>query len=1464
MKYLLRVLLLFTVLTAHAQVVTTVQPTPSSTFNPPGCFTDVLHNIKLQNTPGYNNTQLLMDNSIRQALGTSANRAAIFIPVVVHVIHNNGPENISVNQVLTAIQHLNDAFANTGAFNQPDGVNANIQFCLAKQDPNGVYTTGITYTVSPLTDVTVETQDLDLKNLIRWDPTRYLNIWVVREISSLSVGAAVAGYAYFPSSHGQPDDGIVCEAGLFGTSADNSKVHIHEAGHYLGLYHTFQGGCYNNDCLNDGDHVCDTPPDNSAGAVFCADTPNTCSSDDDDLSTNNPFRPIANGGLGDQPDMFENYMDYGFQICQNVFTQGQSTRMLAALATQRASLLQSEGCNSVCFSLINMNYSTTTTNIAIGGSVTLTMTAPTNGATYTWAQNGINFGTGTSITRTFNNTGTYTITVTGTNSQVACTQSQTIIVVVSCNAQATFTLSPNSPYHVGATITATSTSVNATTYAWYLDGVLVGNTPTYTRQYNISGGHNLSLIVANNLCADTSATAFFDVGDCTLEGMNANWVMSYKRLNFSSLGIGVGGSPMANWQQEAVSTISDPDGNMLFTTDGITVWDANFNVMPNGTGLMGHYSSTQGVLASPYPGSNNLYYIFTTDGTENNMGANGFRYSIIDMSLNGGMGDVVATKKNILLRNTVCEKLTGTYHANGRDIWITVAGQNSRSYYSYLLTPAGIDTTPVVSTIGTVNNDILGGMKYSHDGNKVAACVVNGASRQLVIANFNKATGQMFGDFSISYASIYQPYSVEFSPDNSKLYISFWNRNHVFQYNLAAGSNTAIQASEIRVDTYGATPPPIGQLALANNGKIYIFSSMSNALDVINNPNSAGAACGYTSGVFPFSAMQGSIGLQNIITGLDQPHNPKITGPAKLCLGGAQHQYIIPYATATDVVSWTYTGPGTFTANANNTATITTGNTPGTGRITVMLTSSCGITYDTLYVSTVVPDEVFIGNDTAFCNTLNLHAQHPFTTYQWSTGSTNDTIAVTTAGNYWVNVTDANGCASTDTIALVTNPPILPVTITATGTICASGVVVLNAGPGYNSYEWQDGFPEQSTTVFQPGTYWVTVRNGCSVDTDSITINSGFGSIQFNLAYNGDSVLCGGSLPITLNGPSGYAGYNWNNNTTASTLQINTPGKYWLTVTDGNGCTGTDTFRVVNTTVPDFQVTYNGNTVACGATFPALLFGPQGYSYYDWGNGNNFYVNVVFDPGVYTLTVYDTYGCSATDSISVNQGGASQPIYLNYNGDSIVCADALPFTLSAPAGFANYQWQDSSTNSSLQVTQPGIYWVAVNDSCSNGRDTLIVRPSVNFELVFNGDTTACKNALPFTLNAPAGYQQYFWQNGNGTAVMQVNNVGTYWVRVSDTEGCTGVDTFRVVDCVGIDELNAQNIKIYPNPSINMVKIEVEIPANVAIFNIAGQKVLSQQISGNAVLPINHIASGLYLVEVSTSKGLFRQKLIISH
>lgn len=237
------------------------------------------------------------------------------IPVVVHVIYNTTADSISHEQIQDAISVLNEDYrrlnadaVNTRSIFTSVAADTEIEFQLAKLDPNGNCTTGITYTESALS---VDAGN-NVKSLISWNNKKYMNVWVVNSIESSSANGTILGYAYKPNP-GQSTtyDGIVIRhdrMGRIGTSQSMGRTLTHESGHYFGLDHPFKGGCYQ------GDNCADTPPVAEA-SYGCNTNANTCSNDSPNL-----------------PDMIENYMDYADDNCMNIFTDDQKAIMRSNLA----------------------------------------------------------------------------------------------------------------------------------------------------------------------------------------------------------------------------------------------------------------------------------------------------------------------------------------------------------------------------------------------------------------------------------------------------------------------------------------------------------------------------------------------------------------------------------------------------------------------------------------------------------------------------------------------------------------------------------------------------------------------------------------------------------------------------------------------------------------------------------------------------------------------------------------------------------------------------------------------------------------------------------------------------------------------------------------------------------------------------------------------------------------------------
>lgn len=272
---------------------------------------------------------------------TNASRRAgtTVLPTVVHIItapctpqgQTRYTTNPSDAVIFTELDKTNLRFKHTQieapTFTNPNyGVDVEVEFKLANVDPDGNYTNGIVRHFDASRASGTQNEVATYAQNYLWDNNKYCNIFIFDHIDGVAgvyFGGNSRDFTVYKSSSFW--DGLLC----------------HELGHYLNLDHIFQtengGSCpTNSNCLTSGDNVCDTPPKGNSGfnGGSCAAPANSCTTDDDDLSTNNPYRPTSMGGLGDQPDMLTNYMDYTGS-CWDAFTKGQKTRMQADIANFR-------------------------------------------------------------------------------------------------------------------------------------------------------------------------------------------------------------------------------------------------------------------------------------------------------------------------------------------------------------------------------------------------------------------------------------------------------------------------------------------------------------------------------------------------------------------------------------------------------------------------------------------------------------------------------------------------------------------------------------------------------------------------------------------------------------------------------------------------------------------------------------------------------------------------------------------------------------------------------------------------------------------------------------------------------------------------------------------------------------------------------------------------------------------------
>jgi len=298
------------------------------------CATAEVHERLLRTMPSYRMSQESIENNTREYIRRRVMRTEVVkIPVVVHVVHNNSEQNISVEQIKSQIRILNEDFRKLNAdvslvpsAFQPLVADTRIEFELACSDPDGGQTDGI---IRKSTDVTGFSHDDAVKfsasgGSDAWPSDKYLNIWVC------NLSGGLLGYAQFP---GGPEntDGVVITYDAFGDTGtaaspfNKGRTTSHEIGHWLNLRHVW------------GDD-CQPGMDECSKSDFIDDTPNQACP-----NSGCPTFPKISCDNGPDGDMFMNYMDYVNDACMFMFTKGQLSRMDATLAGPRLALQSSDG-----------------------------------------------------------------------------------------------------------------------------------------------------------------------------------------------------------------------------------------------------------------------------------------------------------------------------------------------------------------------------------------------------------------------------------------------------------------------------------------------------------------------------------------------------------------------------------------------------------------------------------------------------------------------------------------------------------------------------------------------------------------------------------------------------------------------------------------------------------------------------------------------------------------------------------------------------------------------------------------------------------------------------------------------------------------------------------------------------------------------------------------------------------------
>ncbi|MGV3599342.1 MAG: gliding motility-associated C-terminal domain-containing protein [Bacteroidota bacterium] len=534
------------------------------------------------------------------------------------------------------------------------------------------------------------------------------------------------------------------------------------------------------------------------------------------------------------------------------------------------------------------------------------------------------------------------------------------------------------------------------------------------------------------------------------------------------------------------TTISDAaTGQLLFYTDGITVWNRNNTVMDNGSSILSTPVCSH-VTSCPNPVKAGQHYVFMHNNGQ-------LRYALIDMTENGGLGKVISTDN--LLAPAIANKFAIARHGTTDSYWlITFRGSNGNDTFEcYPITNAGIQA-PVRSIMGFHNGiTTLGDLVTNRSGDKIFISFNSPTTAAINQYSFSKTCGTVGTPRNLPIGTGWNnAKSIAFSPSNLQMYAIFGqSQGRVVQY-----SGADFQSSQEIANSVQA----YNDIKLGPDGKIYITKNVagnpSGSIDVIEKPDLFSLAAAYMTNNITLSGGKTAVRFPIIMYDVSTPGNTVIT--TKIDVKNTCYKDTTVFTPSNmpflDSLLWDFADP----ASATNTSTkdIPSHTFSDTGTYNVSLSwFLCGLKYSIFKEVTIItPPKVNLGTDTTLCfeNSITLKGPKGNFDYTWSTGSKDTMLLVDTAGTYSLRISIGPKCAESDTIAISYYPKLEVDFFDSTYFLCEEEgeTLNLNAASGFATYLWEPGLTTNAThTATKTGWYKVYVTNtsGCEAQ-DSVEI----------------------------------------------------------------------------------------------------------------------------------------------------------------------------------------------------------------------------------------------------------------------------------------------------------------------------------------------------------------------------------------